>query len=414
MYQFNGNANDLTGVYNGTATNVTYGTGKFGDCAVFNGTSSNVVTTLKMSNTAYSISVLVNTSNSTSFMGIVAAGFNNTDKGFLLERSNVNKVTFYIVNGTNAYGYTSTATLPLNQWVHITLSWDGTTSAGGIKLYFNGTLDNSFTAAVTNASIGTWTEFIKIGVEKTSNYFNGSIDQLRIFNKALTPMEVSSLYTETTPMEEPLASLVDPFKDGSGTALYRLEGNTLDESGNYNGTATSVTYGNGVSGRCGVFNGSNSGIINTFNPTFDDFSLSMWIKVSTLTPTTWGSLIAGNDLASRYSYCLWYNTSATITFTDTTTGDNLTSPNNSITNTADYFHICATKVGTAKKLYINGTLIASNSLGTVSITKPTAGLVIGKYYGSTAQSFNGSIDQARVFNRALTQAEVTQLYTNLA
>ena len=57
--------------------------------------------------------------------------------------------------------------------------------------------------------------------------------------------------------------LVDPFRDGSGKALYRLEGNALDESGNYNGTATSVTYGAGQFGRCGVFNGSSSKVVTS-------------------------------------------------------------------------------------------------------------------------------------------------------
>ena len=40
LYKFDGDATDATGVYNGTATNVTYGTGKFGQCAVFNGTAN--------------------------------------------------------------------------------------------------------------------------------------------------------------------------------------------------------------------------------------------------------------------------------------------------------------------------------------------------------------------------------------
>ena len=43
-YNLDGNADDLSGSYNGTATNVTYGTGKLGNAGVFNGSSSYMVT----------------------------------------------------------------------------------------------------------------------------------------------------------------------------------------------------------------------------------------------------------------------------------------------------------------------------------------------------------------------------------
>ena len=61
-------------------------------------------------------------------------------------------------------------------------------------------------------------------------------------------------------------SEVDPFGDSSGVALYKLENNANDEGGVYNGTPTNVTYGTGVFGQAGVFNGSNSFIeVNSFN-----------------------------------------------------------------------------------------------------------------------------------------------------
>ena len=36
---------------------------------------------------------------------------------------------------------------------------------------------------------------------------------------------------------------LDIFGDGSGVALYRLDGNANDTSGNYHGTETAITYG---------------------------------------------------------------------------------------------------------------------------------------------------------------------------
>ena len=54
--------------------------------------------------------------------------------------------------------------------------------------------------------------------------------------------------------------LYNPFPDGGGVALYQLNGDAADVSGNYDGTATNVTYGAGQFGQAGVFNGSNSDV----------------------------------------------------------------------------------------------------------------------------------------------------------
>ncbi len=54
--------------------------------------------------------------------------------------------------------------------------------------------------------------------------------------------------------------------DTSCVATYRLNGDATDLSGNYNGTATSVTYVAGQFGDAGSFNGSSS-YINLGDPT---------------------------------------------------------------------------------------------------------------------------------------------------
>ena len=56
-YQLDGNANDLTTNYNGTASNVTYTTGKFGQAAVFNGSSSRIQlrSNFNLANTSFSL-----------------------------------------------------------------------------------------------------------------------------------------------------------------------------------------------------------------------------------------------------------------------------------------------------------------------------------------------------------------------
>ena len=62
-----------------------------------------------------------------------------------------------------------------------------------------------------------------------TNYFNGKIDQVRIFNKALSSEEVTTLYGENNTSST--KSTTDIFDDGSGVALYEFEEGAKDTGG---------------------------------------------------------------------------------------------------------------------------------------------------------------------------------------
>ena len=72
--------------------------------------------------------------------------------------------------------------------------------------------------------------------------------------------------------------LYNPFPDGGGVALYQLNGDATDVSGNYDGTATNVTYGAGQFGQAGVFNNGYIQIPNLTIPT--TATISIWAKAT--------------------------------------------------------------------------------------------------------------------------------------
>ena len=389
MYQFNGNANDLTGVYNGTATNVTYAAGKFGDCAVFNGASSTVVSSSFPSiGVDSSVAAWVNTA--TTSAQSIAEWSNGTNLIALYYDSTTFKVRI------NALLYSVTSTIPKNVFVHVCVTILNNVprlSVNGIYM----TLTNSAVTAIAGTS------GLRVGVANIATvqtYMNGSIDQIRFFTKQLTPMEVAALYNETTPLEEPLAALVDPFKDGSGKALYRLEGNALDESGNYNGTATALTYGNSSNGRCAVFNGTSSYISSTTATLgVSTFSYSLWVNPSTVSTTAKHmidfvtnrcALTNGNGTTSVVSYYDGAYKSFTYTLTASVTT-----------------HLVLVVVGTSATLFADGV-----SQGTITVTSlsPSGGVRLGSNSTNNGLWYAGNEDQVRFFNRALTQVEITQLF----
>jgi len=87
--------------------------------------------------------------------------------------------------------------------------------------------------------------------------------------------------------------------DTSCVATYRLNGDATDLSGNYNGTATSVTYVAGIFGDAGSFNGSSSYVAlpNSVSG-IGAFTLSAWVNFNNITTAQgiWslGSLVSGN------------------------------------------------------------------------------------------------------------------------
>ena len=93
--------------------------------------------------------------------------------------------------GASSPGYHTTAasTIPLNQWTLVSVVW----SPASVKLFTNGTLRTT----VTSVAIPTTLTDIDIGVQSISNarQFSGRMDDLRIYNRALSNSEVTQLYT---------------------------------------------------------------------------------------------------------------------------------------------------------------------------------------------------------------------------
>ena len=71
--------------------------------------------------------------------------------------------------------------------------------------------------------------------------------------------------------------------------------------------------------------------------------------------------------------------------------------------------VSATWDGETVRAYINGKQTNSMSLSG-SITNNTTAIVVGALPPNGGENWNGSLDDVRVYNRALSAAEVLQLY----
>ena len=413
-YQLNGNANDLSGNYSGTPTNVSYGVGEFDLAGVFNGSTSgiNLGNGLVSSLTALSTSIWFNTNDiSLNAQILLDLGFSSTGNGLQIYIGSVGNIIYRVSSGgSNVFQEVINGVISNNTWYNITATFENTTS-GAYKLYLNNSLiasgNSSQTGSISFASTGLYLGHYN----QTFSRFDGEIDQVRIFNKALNSTEVTTLYNETAC--DALAcsgttNTLDILSDGSCVAAYPLDGSPADLSGNYNGVQTDVTYPVGKFDLSGSFNGSSSNIDLGSNLGFanNSFSISFWINANDIdsdhyfigdaAPWVAGSLhigiLSGNKI--RFSF----NTVGTV---DSST---------SISYNVWQNWVCSFDSSTKQmKIYLNGTLDnSSTSSGNYTLT---GNIQLGDI-SISGYNYSGSLDQVRIFNKVLSAGEVTTLFNN--
>ena len=205
-WPFNGNATDESGNgNNGTVNGALLTTDRFGNInSAFNFDGVNDWININNSNSLnpnsqITISAWVNTLayNSMGASMVVNKGWDQSPGHYdLLVFSSNNKSRFVI--GSNIY-VESSSIINTNQWSLITASLDGLT----MKVYVNGKLENTVLQS-NNNSFGTNTNPLYIGKHDYNNapyYFNGIIDDVGIWNRALSNNEIQKLYDNEIKVE---------------------------------------------------------------------------------------------------------------------------------------------------------------------------------------------------------------------
>ena len=99
---------------------------------------------------------------------------------FVLRRNGQNKIV------------TSTTTVPLNKWTHVAVRYDG----AQMRIFINGTIDTATTAATNaNTPIAT-TAPVLIGGDTSRHHFHGYMDDVSIYDRALSDSEIADLVND--------------------------------------------------------------------------------------------------------------------------------------------------------------------------------------------------------------------------
>lgn len=299
----------------------------------------------------------------------------------------------------------STSTLLLNQWNHIVVTYDASSVP---TIYVNG-LEVSYNSPVywgtTNSSIG----------KSGGSTFNGSIDEVRLYNRIISATEISALYNagiashfNVTPKNVLTSGLVGHWTmDGKDTVwTSSTAATTLDKSGNGNtGTLTNMAQATSpVAGKIGQglkFDGGDDSVAVSGDivGTGAD-SICSWIR-----PTGWGGGDFGRLFDNGGTLIWLYGAGQALRFTSAGASPYIETAGSSI-KLNQWQHICAVRDASGSGIvYINAVAFAGTT-GT-----PIAGST--SYIGNRSaadRAWNGNIDDFRIYNRALSADEVKQLY----
>ncbi len=340
------------------------------------------------------------------------------------------------IQGTGNYPGVSMDELSPSQWYHVVGVYDGSY----LYLYLNGELKGKEATTLTGNIVDLATETRLGGRGDNTRQFDGTMDEVKIYNFALTADEVKSDYNRgkaivlgagSTGVGGTSASNAasreycvpgDASACSAPVAEWKIDENTgtsvNDTSGNGNiGTLgignSAPTWGSGIKGSGLLFDGSNDyisvGSGNTAPLSFTDFTISAWINAD--------SFAAGTRVVSTYhgsSPSNFYNISIAsgnfpqLSFRNTGGTLVITIASDAI-QTGKWYHVVGVRnAGSTAKIYVNG-------LGVGSTADGTGGVSIGPHEyvsigwdpaRSSGLSFDGKIDDVRIYDYARTQAQV--------
>jgi hypothetical protein len=182
---------------NGTVSNATWTAGYYGNALQFSGATNSDVTVNDSASldltTGLTLEAWVNPSTLSSpdsdWVAAVAKEHRNSgnDVAYALYAATgaATPPALHLLFGSTDVGLQGSSALPLNTWTFLTGTYDGST----MKLYVGGTLvaSQAHTGSVTKT-----TDPLRIGGDWSGEMFTGVIDNVRIYNRALSASEIQS------------------------------------------------------------------------------------------------------------------------------------------------------------------------------------------------------------------------------
>jgi hypothetical protein len=318
-------------------------------------------------------------------------GISTVSQSFGLYQTN-NAGTHQI--GLSAFGddLIANATLPVNTWSHLCGTYDGTTA----RLYLNGQQ-----MIAGPKSYATTLSYFIIGAQSgPSQFVNGKMDDVQIYDVELPPLQIRKLATQV-----PVAS----------SAVFDFQSDELDISGNQNSLAaigppvlTNDRFG--FSAGAYSFNGASK--FSTATPVttvLSNVTLSAWIRPTSFAGSNLQVILVNGSGGDGYGILIDHANSGTgcapINVLSAVLGGIGYICSTVVPPLNVWTHVALRATATDWELLMNGVVVGS--LLATAPNLPTTGTFIGS--DSTANFFTGDIDSVRIDPSALSNSQIISL-----
>ncbi|WKZ30108.1 MAG: LamG domain-containing protein [Candidatus Dojkabacteria bacterium] len=247
-------------------------------------------------------------------------------------------------------------------------------------------------------------------------FFNGQIDNVKVWNTALTWRELMLEYNSGAPIA------YWKLDEGSGTTALDYSGNGLHGTLTNMDPATDWLSGTSCKlNGCLDLDGTNDHISisnsNFFNfARTSDFSVSGWIKISGAQPTSnpWSQYTViekWNGAAGGYPFVIRYSSDSHSVLAARYDGTN--NPMISGTTIIDdgkWHHVLFTKNSSVLSLYIDGVLNGTITDSTTGTTNNNSNLYFGLRAVQNFGPWKGNLDEIKIYNYGFNQSDVSKDY----
>lgn len=403
--------------------------GKVGTGIDFNGTDSYLASDIPTVRTdaGFSVAAWVKLDSMPSSAAIIAAQPGNYAPGFELYYSQAydrwvfNQYSSDSASATPVRAMASTSGgVSVGQWYHVAGVYSGGDKL--LSLYVNGQLagSTSYTTA-WDARRG-----LQIGAGNYSgtagNFFPGTIDDVRIFDKPLVAGDVAHLYKgEPIGTGRPARAvfpLDEPATQADGTATTTVTGRADVEPAVFHGGVTAGSAGAQdqaltLDGTTGYAATRSSHVNNQHS-----YSVVAWAKLSTkpshagIVATQTGTYRPGFELyysaTYGWSFDAYSADSDSATIVRAAQGDTTHSPAGVWTQLLGSYDANTDDM----RLYVNGAWVATTTFAAPFYGGGPTQIGAGSYDGAPASFFPGQIDDVQLYDRALSASEAAAMFHN--
>ena len=297
--------------------------------------------------------------------------------------------------------------VPFTRWVHVGATYDG----AKMRIFINGTQINSRSVSGTinmdnNAGVAIGNQPVGAGPRP----FYGRLDEVRLYDQALSQAEMTALVGARAYAYYPLDEAANET-----TAVDRING--LD--GTLQSGATFTPGGGYVEGGLTLDGTTGRVTLPSMDLAGNQLTISAWIYPTDITSSgaNEGRIVskATGTLRDDHYWMLGLDDGgrlrARIKTSDAPTTAELSSLRDEI-QTNRWLFVALTYDGTTARLYLDGTEVAQQPLtGTIATSASTPVAIGNQPAGAGNRPFTGRLDEVRIYERGLTQA---QLQDNMA